>query len=183
MNPSLSDEFIDILDSTGKSTGQVCPRSLVHKYGYFHATVHIWVANSTPELLLQKRSSSKDIYPGMWDISCAGHLVAGDTSHDAAIRELYEELGIEVAISDLHFVCSTVQTYSSPDGLIQDNEFTDVYFLTLQNDQVLRSNPQEIDVLKYVSMETFSRMVTSADPQLVPHNMDEYQKIIEILTS
>lgn len=182
MGPILNEELLEVLDNMGNSVGQVCPRSLVHKHGYFHATVHVWVVNNSHDLLLQKRSHVKDINPGMWDISCAGHLIAGDTSQDAAVRELHEELGIEVGISELFFLCSTVQSYSSTDGLIQDNEFTDVYLLALHNDQLIRRNPQEIDEIKFISVETFNSMVTRADPQLVPH-MDEYQRVLKIISN
>ncbi len=38
----------------------------------------------------------KDLCPGLWDSSCSGHLAAGEDYDAAAVRELKEELGIEV---------------------------------------------------------------------------------------
>jgi hypothetical protein len=56
-------------------------RHLVHADGDYHRAVHVWIyVESTGELLLQKRADRKDSWPGLWDISSAGHISAGDTS-------------------------------------------------------------------------------------------------------
>lgn len=56
-------------------------RGAVHRDGDYHRAVHVWIyAESTQELLLQKRSDCKDSWPGQWDISSAGHISAGDAS-------------------------------------------------------------------------------------------------------
>lgn len=75
-------EFFDVRREDGSLTGEVKLRSLVHRDGDWHGTVHMWVADRTPEgkcrLLIQKRSQDKDNFPGYCDISSAGHLDAGD---------------------------------------------------------------------------------------------------------
>ena len=58
-----------------------CYRSAVHRDGDYHRAVHVWIyAESTQELLLQRRADCKDSWPGLWDISSAGHISAGDSS-------------------------------------------------------------------------------------------------------
>ncbi|KAL0327689.1 UNVERIFIED_CONTAM: Nudix hydrolase 3, partial [Sesamum angustifolium] len=53
----------------------------VHRDGDYHRAVHVWiVVESTQEVLLQRRSDCKDSWPGVWDISSAGHISAGDSS-------------------------------------------------------------------------------------------------------
>jgi isopentenyl-diphosphate Delta-isomerase len=86
-------ELLDVLDSRGRLTGAVKSRGEVHRTGFWHRTVHIWIINGKKQLLLQKRSINKESYPGLWDISAAGHITAGDSIRNAAIRELKEELG------------------------------------------------------------------------------------------
>ncbi|PPD72659.1 hypothetical protein GOBAR_DD30432 [Gossypium barbadense] len=67
----------------------------VHRDGDYHKAVHVWIfAESTQELLLQKRADCKDSWPGLWDISSAGHISAGDSSLITAQRELQEELWV-----------------------------------------------------------------------------------------
>lgn len=56
-------------------------RGDVHRDGDYHRAVHVWIfAESTQELLVQKRADCKDSFAGLWDISSAGHISAGDSS-------------------------------------------------------------------------------------------------------
>jgi len=59
-----------------------------------HRAVHILVFNSDWQLLLQKRSLSKEVQPGRWDSSVGGHVEAGENYLAAARREMKEELGL-----------------------------------------------------------------------------------------
>ncbi|KAL3621704.1 hypothetical protein CASFOL_034364 [Castilleja foliolosa] len=94
---AVEEEHFDILTKSGKKTGITKPRSVVHRDGDYHRAVHVWVfAESTQQLLLQKRADCKDSWAGLWDISCAGHISAGDSSLVTARRELQEELGIKL---------------------------------------------------------------------------------------
>ena len=71
-------EYLDILDENGKKTGQIALRKEVHSKGYWHKGVHIWIINSKKELLVQRRSANKDVYPNKLYISVAGHPVSGE---------------------------------------------------------------------------------------------------------
>ena len=89
-------ELLDIRDETGEITGRVRERGMVHMDGDTHGTAHIWIVrereDGTYDLLLQKRASCKDAYPGCYDISAAGHVQAGEDFLPTALRELEEEL-------------------------------------------------------------------------------------------
>ena len=99
-------EYFDIRNEKGEITGEVKERSLVHRDGDLHGTVHIWVVRETAgsyDVLLQKRSSHKDSFPDCYDISSAGHVEAGCDYLESALRELKEELGIEASAQDLEY--------------------------------------------------------------------------------
>lgn len=72
------------------------PRSVVHRLGLRHRSVHVWVYNAAGEVLLQKRSLRKECFPGMLDSAAAGHVDRGESYDDCAVRELNEELGIRL---------------------------------------------------------------------------------------
>lgn len=96
-------EFFDIYDERGNWLG-TADRSEVHARGLWHHTIHCWLARGGEDgqalILFQKRSAIKDTNPGSLDITAAGHLAAGETP-EAAVRELEEELGIQVAFDEL----------------------------------------------------------------------------------
>ena len=95
------DEYIDIVTQTGRSTGKVALKSEAHKNGWWHNTIHVWLYTKNGEILLQQRSHKKTIFPLLWDVSAAGHIDAGESFVDAAIRETKEELGLELKPEEL----------------------------------------------------------------------------------
>lgn len=98
-------ELLDLTDRQGHPTGRVRERSLVHLYGDRHRTAHVWIVRPNDrgsfDVLLQKRSVTKDSYPGCYDISSAGHIPAGCGYEESALRELKEELGLDASPQDL----------------------------------------------------------------------------------
>jgi 8-oxo-dGTP pyrophosphatase MutT (NUDIX family) len=67
-----------------------------------HRACYILVFNGRRELFVQKRTMTKDIYPGHWDIAAGGVVLADESYAESAKRELQEELGIsEVSLEFL----------------------------------------------------------------------------------
>ena len=92
------DELLDILDESGRPTGEVVAKSEAHRLGLWHRCFHCWICGSDaagPYLLLQRRAAAKDTWPGYLDITAAGHLSAGEETLDG-LREIEEELGLQV---------------------------------------------------------------------------------------
>lgn len=94
--PQKDDELFDVVDAGDQVIGQATRRE-VHEQGLTHRAVHVFVFNHRGDLLLQQRSRWKDVCPGKWDSSVAGHLDAGEDYPSCAIRELNEEMGITPA--------------------------------------------------------------------------------------
>lgn len=99
-------EFLDIVDEQGQPTGKIVSRTEAHAQGIPHRTSHVWILRfraGQPQVLLQKRCSQKDSWPGCYDISCAGHIPAGVDFIPSALRELQEELGVTAKAEELIF--------------------------------------------------------------------------------
>ena len=92
------EELLDILDESGRSTGEVVAKSEAHRLGLWHRCFHCWICGSDPGgsyLLLQRRAATKDTWPGYLDVTAAGHLAAGEETLDG-LREVEEELGLRI---------------------------------------------------------------------------------------
>ena len=88
-------ELFEIVNEQGEVIG-TAPRNICHgDPSLVHRAAHVLVFNSAGKLLLQLRAKNKDIQPGKWDTSVGGHLSVGEGYHEAALREMKEELGIE----------------------------------------------------------------------------------------
>lgn len=90
------DELFDIFDEQGNHIGTAL-RSRCHgDPSLIHRTAHVVVIHpESGDILLQKRTMTKDIQPGKWDTAVGGHLALGEDFETGAKRELAEELGIE----------------------------------------------------------------------------------------
>lgn len=145
-------EFFDICDESGQPTGQMVERSIAHRDGILHRTVHIWVTrqqDGKQQILLQKRSAQKDSFPGMYDTSSAGHIQAGDEPLESAVRELREELGITADVEQFRFIGNFRVNYALEfhGEMFRDDEFVFIYLfqgavkaeeLILQEEEVER---------------------------------------------
>ena len=126
-------ELFDILNSDGTKSGIVRERGVAHREGSLHGTVHTWVVRERDggnfDVLLQKRSACKDSNPGCYDISSAGHVGAGNTFLESAVREIGEELGIAADPEELQYIGSHKGQFEAVfyDRLFRDNEWSAVY--------------------------------------------------------
>jgi isopentenyl-diphosphate Delta-isomerase len=89
------EELFDVVDELDRVIGRERRRE-VHRLGLKHRAVHVLVFNARGEVFLQKRSMTKDTAPGAWDSSAAGHVDCGEDYDAAAVRELKEELGLDI---------------------------------------------------------------------------------------
>jgi isopentenyl-diphosphate delta-isomerase len=71
------------------------------------------------------------VFPGIWDISVAGHIGAGEEILEGAKREVFEEIGIEIQEKDLIKIGTRVHQVTHENG-IQDNEHHHVFIAQLK---------------------------------------------------
>ncbi len=67
-----------MLDSLGRPVGKMKPKSEVHRDGDWHGAAHLWILNREGQILIQRRSPTKENWPNLWDVSVAGHIFAGE---------------------------------------------------------------------------------------------------------
>ncbi|XP_034696056.1 nudix hydrolase 3-like [Vitis riparia] len=184
--PLLHEEHFDVLTKTGQRTGLSKPRGDVHRDGDYHAAVHVWIfSESTQELLLQRRADCKDSWPGLWDISSAGHISAGDSSLITARRELHEELGVILPKDAFEFLFVFLQECVINDGKFINNEFNDVYLVTTLAPIPLEAftlQESEVSAVKYISCEEYKRLLAKEDPEYVPYDVNgKYGQLFDII--
>ena len=123
------DELLDILDESGRPTGEVVAKSEAHRLGLWHRCFHCWICGSDPGgsyLLLQRRAGTKDTWPGYLDVTAAGHLAAGEETLDG-LREVEEELGLRIVPERLVPLGTRRVEQEIPGGC--DRELHDVFLV------------------------------------------------------
>lgn len=91
------DEIV-LVDREDRAIG-VAPKRMVHLLGLRHRAFSILLRDDAGRVLLQRRADDKYHSAGLWANSCCGHPKPGESTHDAAVRRLYEELGVRTALT------------------------------------------------------------------------------------
>ncbi len=175
----VMDELIDILAEDGTPTGQAATKYEIYQHGYWHRSVHVWIINEHQELLVQKRNPHKKTYPNLWAISSAGHVLTGETSAQAAVRELKEELDIDVSEGELEFLFTVKREQEAGESHLR--VIDDVYLLhrNLDVDQT-KVQVEELTDVKYVYYEYLESIFKNGDPSYVPY-CEEHKKLFRLL--
>lgn len=90
----MSQEMIDVINEKNEIIGS-CEREKIYAERLLHRIVHVLVYDKKGRVLLQLRSKDKDYLPGYWATSAGGHVLRGENTKQAAVREMGEELGIK----------------------------------------------------------------------------------------
>lgn len=162
-------EMLDVVDEWGNPTGETVERVRAHARGYRHRTAHVWLirnADTSPQILLQKRSDDKDSFPGCYDISSAGHIPAGVEFLPSAVRELKEELGISVQAKQLLFCGQCYDRYEREfyGERFIDDQVSNVYLLLCPPDWTEDSftlQKEEVSGVRWMDFEECRQAVGS----------------------
>lgn len=157
------EEHIDIVTKTAQPTGQSAPKSEIHSKGYYHNTAHIWFYTKNGEILLQQRAKTKLIHPLLWDVSVAGHIDAGETLKNGAIREIREEIGLYISENELQKI-GVFDCFKKYDNGIIDNEFHHTFIAELKVDIFqLKPQEEEVEALQLVTFEAFENHLQNSE--------------------
>lgn len=147
-------ELLEVYDADGNPTGQAKARGPVHIEGDWHLAFFCWIARRGVrgiEILLQHRAARKDVWPLRFDASAAGHVRFGESMEEAA-REVREELGIRVELSDLIALGRHRQQHHHVNGLI-DREHHALHLLTPgPADVAYQPDPREVAGLAWIAL-------------------------------
>jgi isopentenyldiphosphate isomerase len=87
------DEMVDVVDEQDRVVGTVTRREMRAR-GLLHRCTYVLVRNAAGQVLVHRRTETKDVFPGAYDLFAGGVCAAGEGYPECARRELAEELGI-----------------------------------------------------------------------------------------
>lgn len=159
-------EISDIYSIDREKTGRTRVRGERPEDGTYILVVHICIFGSDGRMLIQQRQKDKFGWPNMWDVSVGGCAVAGENAQAAASRELYEELGIRVDLTDVrpHLTVNF------------DHGFDDIFLIEKDvalDELVLQT--EEVQDVKWAARDEVKQMI--ADGSFIPY----YPSLIDFL--
>ena len=145
-------EYWDLYDKDRKPLGRTHLRGDKLKEGEYYVCCEIWVINPEGKMLTTKRHPNKKA-GNLWEFVGGGTL-AGETTKQSAVRELFEETGIKVQEGDLTFLATNANR----------NFFQDIYTVMadISIDSIVLQPDEAIDA-KWVSFEDIEKMIADGD--------------------
>lgn len=145
-------EYFDVLNECGEFTGKVETRDNCHKQGLWHRANYGFIFNKNGDVLLQKRSKTKKLWPDLWDITAGGHVLAGEFGYEALIREVKEELGIDIEQKDLLYLVGS--TSVNVKGDIINKHFNECFIINKDVDiSKIKLQEEEVSEIKWFTKE------------------------------
>lgn len=176
-----------LFDEQGRMLhGKTAPKSEVLRKGLLHGAAHVWVWRHRAgqvEILLQQRADGMMTFPGMLDISAAGHIDPGEEVLVTAIRECREELDLEVTDKDLYFVMAHKRALPVTGTELIENECVWVYLFELKQSVDLTLEAGEVSTVVWKSLASFKSDIGNpvAQRQYVPHSPAYFAVLFEAL--
>lgn len=125
--------------------------------------MRISILDKSGRLLVQKRSTQKELFPGRWDNSAAGHVDVGETYEQAALRELSEELGLR------DFSLQRLGDYyvEVVDDWRNMKRFTRAYTLVLKDPlPTFQLPPEEVEPIQWMNIQDVKKLVHNHPDQV-----------------
>ena len=166
-------ELLEIYDENRNKTGRIVERGNSKlEPGEFFLVTEVLLINSNNKILVSKRSEEKKLYPGMWEVNGGGCRV-GETSEEALVREILEELGVKLDINKIYLL-KTVRN---------EIRFKDIWTYRMDIDiSDLKFTDKEVTAAKWVSYDEFLKM--REENILVDTSnitIEDYNKAIDLL--
>ena len=159
-------EIWDVYDRDRVKTGETAERGPPHGQGQYHIVVSICIIGSDGKMLIQQRQPWKEGYPDLWDITVGGSALAGETSGKAAEREVLEEIGYPLSLTNVR-PSFTVNFYEG---------FDDFYIVKADIDLcTLRLQQEEVKAVKWASKDEILSMMDQGS--FIPY----HKQIIELI--
>ena len=156
-------EVWDLYDVNKNVTGKYCIRGEKIPTNYYHLVVHVWIKNEKNEYLISQRSEKKSRYPLMWECS-GGAVIKGENSLQGAIREVKEEVGIDLEEKNGKMVLSKVREFHNGEKF---SDIMDVWLFKYNGEVDLKNaTTDEVNDFRWMKKEEIREMFDNK--QLVP---------------
>ena len=178
---SQGGELLEVVNKNGVSTGRPATRKAVHEKGLWHRAIIVAIINDDNKILIQKRASTKEKFPGLWDLSVAGHIPFGADSMSCATVEVMEDVGYilpkKTQVRDFKFMSSFRNQLPLSDTFIE-NQFYDFFILrtTGVDDKTLFFQKEEVQAVKFVNLNSIQKMIDN-------NELVERPEVYQILTN
>ena len=154
-------EYFDVLDENRNFLHKTLPRGTKLAPNEFNQGAEAWILSKDNKILITQRSKLKS-HPLMWEAP-GGCTIAGENTSQTIIRELQEELGLDINLNSIKLIDTKLYKY----------QFVDIFIVTADFElSSLQLQSSEIAAAQFVSFDEMEKLIK--DNQIVPCTLDHY---------
>lgn len=169
---SFIDEPLILVDENDQETGFMSKELCHQGSGILHRAFSIFIFNDKKDLLLQKRSPDKLLWPEYWSNTVCSHPRKGETLDFATQRRLDDEMGIQTELKHLF----KFQYSAKFKKIGSENELCHVFIG--KHNGLYYPNPNEIKDLMLIPYDEVLGEITKNDKYYTPWFKIEWKRII-----
>ncbi len=148
-------EIWDLYDENRNQTGREHVRGNEIPDSCYHLVVHVWIRNSKGQYLISQRSANRPTFPLMWE-TVGGSVLKGETSLQGAIREVKEEVGVDIIGTENNIVFSQVRKQINGKKF---NDILDVWLFEYNgNVQLDKATTDEVAQTKWLTVAEINEL-------------------------
>ncbi|RLE45625.1 isopentenyl-diphosphate delta-isomerase [Candidatus Woesearchaeota archaeon] len=169
----MTEDLLLLVDPADKVIGKAEKLKCHLGSGLLHRAFSVFVFNDKKELLIQKRSPKKMLWPLFWSNTCCGHPVFDEDYEASAERRLIEEMGIKTKLKFLYKF-----QYQARFGSVgSENELCAV--LIGRSNQMPKPDSDEVADFKYVSLDDLKKEIKERPDDFTPWFKMELNRLLE----
>lgn len=158
-------ELVDLYNKQKEKINKTVDKRDVPE-GLYRLSAHVWIENDKNQILMQQRISTAHKFPNMWSVT-GGTVKAGETSLEGIIRELKEELGLNISKDDLEQIASYKRKF----------DFVDVWLLHKNIDlKEIKMQKEEVQNVKWFTLDEYENMIKNK--QAIRSSLEYYKLYI-----
>lgn len=147
-------EIMDVYSSQKKRLAHQHQRDIPMPEDCYRFVVSVLIFDTKERLLVQKRAAGKDSWPGYWDFTAGGAVIAGESCYQAAERELFEEMGLIVSLAN----------HPSRLTVAFEEGWNEIYFVTMDDAiENIRCQVSEVEAAKWVTKNQYLKMLQTGE--------------------
>jgi 8-oxo-dGTP pyrophosphatase MutT (NUDIX family) len=161
------DEEVALYDESGRVVGSA-PRSRMRAQNLRHAASSVVVRDPAGRVYVHRRTTAKDVYPGLLDLAAGGVVLAGEDPAEGALREVEEELGVAGVPLEAHGVADYADDWT---------RYRAFRFVTVW-DGGIRWQPEEVAWGEWVAVGELVRRLDAERSSFVPDSVAVWSDIV-----
>lgn len=170
-------ELIEVLDHNGNKNGIIKTKREIKRNGDYHRAIRVVIVNSNNEVLFQKRSNKKKMFSNLWSIYLTGHVKAHEEPIDAVIREVKEEIGIDILSDELEYLYTIKDEKKNKN--YDERIFFDTYLLKKEIgiDDIKMNN--EVIGVQFLTLDEINYLVENNSKMIIPNDYDVILNVLQ----